>query len=733
MFVDTLAALKALAPGVADGVELLGYYARNDGGGGLFCWDGTSTATDNGGSIVQPNAGGTGRWMRLANREFTPEMFGAKSDGTNGRTFIQAAIDALSAVGGGTLRLPNRQYTIGGRAADNLCVLNPRSNVNIEGTGERSELRLADNTNVADALITASFSGTTMTVTATTGPIIANQFISHPSLAPVTRVVTQLGGTPNGVGTYTVTTTNTLASTAVKGTNRFVDIFGCYTPNRLDFATFRNFYVNYNGANNCAGGTIWTFNGVVTIQEGSNIVFETVRLRNNSGSNTFVIGYLTTEPTVSNVFITNCTFGNDGDRINAAAVDYSTIFAQAIGCQIIGNQMSGGPSLNGAAFEVYGRNITIANNNVRDYFNTANIVAISGTTTANVSFVANNILDCNVGVTLWALTATCKLYGINISDNTFRSTLTGAAGAYMVNGIGQVHVSADLRNILIDGNIFQQFAADTTKTTAGVSLQSFYTAKISNNVIYGTAGPGIHIANALVGGTLDITDNQLINTGYTTTTALKSGIKVDASATVSTLSIRGNAINPLGGYTLTYGIQNALAASSGLIRDNLIFSATTPISNTGAGVVSIPNSPPAFQATRGGTNQTGIAPATFTKVQFNSAEFNVGGYYNSTTNYRFTPLVAGKYLVNCQLSLLSVPPGVVVMAELRKNGNPYKRGRIIQGSATDVAGVALGCLVDLNGSTDYIEFFVYHENGSALDLRGIITTETYASAVWVST
>src|SRR5210317_926611 len=50
---------------------------------------------------------------------------------------------------------------------------------------------------------------------------------------------------------------------------------------------------------------------------------------------------------------------------------------------------------------------------------------------------------------------------------------------------------------------------------------------------------------------------------------------------------------------------------------------------------------PAFEA-RVSVNQS-ISHNTATKVQCNDEIFDTDGYYDNATNYRFTPLVAGKY------------------------------------------------------------------------------------------
>jgi len=58
------------------------------------------------------------------------------------------------------------------------------------------------------------------------------------------------------------------------------------------------------------------------------------------------------------------------------------------------------------------------------------------------------------------------------------------------------------------------------------------------------------------------------------------------------------------------------------------------------GVITQPNKP-VFAAT--GVSNTALGSATWTKASFNTETFDVGGYYDPTTNYRYTPLVAGKY------------------------------------------------------------------------------------------
>ncbi|MDF2660944.1 MAG: hypothetical protein K0Q94_3735 [Paenibacillus sp.] len=59
-----IAELRTMSGAVCRTVHVLGYYEANDGGGGLFYWDGGSTAADNGGTVIQPAGIATGRWLR---------------------------------------------------------------------------------------------------------------------------------------------------------------------------------------------------------------------------------------------------------------------------------------------------------------------------------------------------------------------------------------------------------------------------------------------------------------------------------------------------------------------------------------------------------------------------------------------------------------------------------------------------------------------------------------------
>lgn len=96
--VPTIAGLR-LTSGEYDGqlAEVAGYYSEGDGGGGpLRMWDASSTASDDGGSVIAVDGVVTGRWVfREYYSEVNPEWWGANTiPGTTDMTAeVLAALD----------------------------------------------------------------------------------------------------------------------------------------------------------------------------------------------------------------------------------------------------------------------------------------------------------------------------------------------------------------------------------------------------------------------------------------------------------------------------------------------------------------------------------------------------------------------------------------------------------------------------------------------------------------
>ena len=143
--VASMDGLRGLQPGASDWLMLLGYHAPGDGGGGAFFWDAASTALDNVGTVIVPDANpATGRWRRVESSPFSVRWFGAIGDGSSHPlseffstlaeaqaryphavdlgdeidwAAIQSALDGLprtdaSGKGGGEVRIPAGDYRV---------------------------------------------------------------------------------------------------------------------------------------------------------------------------------------------------------------------------------------------------------------------------------------------------------------------------------------------------------------------------------------------------------------------------------------------------------------------------------------------------------------------------------------------------------------------------------------------------------------------------------------------
>lgn len=117
---------------------------------------------------------------------------------------------------------------------------------------------------------------------------------------------------------------------------------------------------------------------------------------------------------------------------------------------------------------------------------------------------------------------------------------------------------------------------------------------------------------------------------------------------------------------------------------------------------------------RGSLNQS-ITQSTITKVQFNTETLDSSNEFDSNTNYRFTPTVAGKYLISSSLELASIADQKSVIISVYKNGSRRRQSGGYQAAAGTYYAHIID-IIDLNGSTDYIEIFIEHYDTVARDI-----------------
>jgi hypothetical protein len=132
---------------------------------------------------------------------------------------------------------------------------------------------------------------------------------------------------------------------------------------------------------------------------------------------------------------------------------------------------------------------------------------------------------------------------------------------------------------------------------------------------------------------------------------------------------------------------------------------------------------PAFSAYPSST-QT-VTQSTWTKLACNTEEFDTNSNYD-TTNYRFTPTVAGYYQVIGSASVTTITQTYNQLA-IYKNGSRFKDGII--SSASGSYYFSIFALIYLNGSTDYIELYGQTTGGTPTFSAGPTATFFQASMV----
>ena len=128
------------------------------------------------------------------------------------------------------------------------------------------------------------------------------------------------------------------------------------------------------------------------------------------------------------------------------------------------------------------------------------------------------------------------------------------------------------------------------------------------------------------------------------------------------------------------------------------------LQNNGAGVGG--TNTPAFEAYLSADQS--VSDAVDTKVQINTEIFDTDGCYDNSTNYRFIPTVAGKYFVYARIKVYGGAASdlAYVNSQIFKNGSSIsKTENNFATSYPRNISTPVFAVVDLNGTTDYVELF----------------------------
>jgi|TARA_R100000426_G_scaffold37164_1_gene29436 uncharacterized cupredoxin-like copper-binding protein len=120
-------------------------------------------------------------------------------------------------------------------------------------------------------------------------------------------------------------------------------------------------------------------------------------------------------------------------------------------------------------------------------------------------------------------------------------------------------------------------------------------------------------------------------------------------------------------------------------------------------------------AVRASTGQT-ISSGSNTKVQLDTEMIDTDNTFDSSTNYRWSPGVAGKYYMTGTVSLNIASAGKYMQALIYKNGSLASYQQIVA-EGTNATYNATADLIDDNDGDDYYELYIRQNTGGDIGLN----------------
>ena len=135
----------------------------------------------------------------------------------------------------------------------------------------------------------------------------------------------------------------------------------------------------------------------------------------------------------------------------------------------------------------------------------------------------------------------------------------------------------------------------------------------------------------------------------------------------------------------------------------------TILSSNGTGTFTsnLPNNTPAFHAylssTQSGTN------SSFVKLNANTEVYDTDNCYDNSTNYRFTPNVAGKYYfyLNCEIAVDAYAIFSCGLLFYKNNSQYSFQQNAINSNVLLSTPQHHSQIIDMNGTTDYVEAYIW--------------------------
>lgn len=167
--------------------------------------------------------------------------------------------------------------------------------------------------------------------------------------------------------------------------------------------------------------------------------------------------------------------------------------------------------------------------------------------------------------------------------------------------------------------------------------------------------------------------------------------------------------------TTAYGVICAGTTATGALQTlSSLGTLGQSLKSTGAGAL------PAFSGALGyvavsRTSTQSINGSTYTKLQLNVETSDVDNAFDNVTNYRHTPTKAGKWLYISCVSVSGILTTEYLINAIYKNGADV--GETI-GIGFSNMWVQQTAMLDMNGTTDYVELYLYHNHATAVNTQG---------------
>ena len=172
--------------------------------------------------------------------------------------------------------------------------------------------------------------------------------------------------------------------------------------------------------------------------------------------------------------------------------------------------------------------------------------------------------------------------------------------------------------------------------------------------------------------------------------------------------------------TMQIGSTNTSTINIGVSGDTVNIPSGVTIANAGTATGFGGVNTPAFHA-KLSANQS-ISNESLTKVAANTELFDTDNAYDNSSNYRFTPQTAGKYIIYSSVLVDSASNNNnidYIYSEIQKNGTAITFNMLDFRSDRDGRKftVSQQTAVDMNGSSDYIEVFAIGKASYSADLK----------------